>query len=40
MRKYIEDLITCITTGNEKEDMDAIDVFAGTIASQKNVTKD
>ena len=40
MRDYISDMIECITTGNEKHDMETIEELAITIAAQKNVTKD
>lgn len=40
MRKYIEDIISLITTGNEKEDLENVNLFANTIAAQKNVTKE
>jgi len=40
MRDYIKDLISCMTTGDEKQDMDSINTFAKTIAAQKNVSKE
>lgn len=39
MRQYIQEIISCITTGDEEQDMESIETFAGTIAAQQNVTK-
>lgn len=33
MKKMIADILSCITTGDEKEDMDSIKTFANTIAA-------
>ena len=33
MRKYIQDLISCITTGNAEDDLKSIDMFSKSIAS-------
>lgn len=34
MKKFIGDIISCITTGDEEEDMKSIATFAATIAAQ------
>jgi len=40
MKNYIQEVISCITTGDEEADMASIETFAGTIAAQQKVTKD
>ena len=34
MKTYIQEVISCITTGDEEADMKSIETFAGTIAAQ------
>lgn len=34
MKTYIQEVISCITTGDEDADMKSIETFAGTIAAQ------
>ena len=40
MKEMIAEIISAITTGDEDEDMQSIDIFAQSISAQQNVTRD
>lgn len=40
MRTYIQEVLSCITSGDEEDDMKSIEIFAGTIAAQQKVSKE